>query len=145
MINTLETMRSMGAIAGKARRDGNESLAQETERWLSRALATGRQAVQTVSSACAFRVLHGHERMKTKLYLGCTALRHAEIGIDAVVNARGGELWRNDMTIEDKELLRDGRKIKDRVQSRVILRQVNSKFFRRNKSRIAHLFFDEDL
>ena len=73
------------------------------------------------------------------LNMGCTLARHQAIGIDAVVNARGGETWRNDLTLEEIELRRDGRKIKDWQFGRVRFYQVNSRFFRRHLERIEHL------
>lgn len=78
------------------------------------------------------------------LYIGCTTARHKTIGIDAVVNARAGEQWRNDLTLDEIELRRDGRAIKDRLQKRVRFYQVNSKFFRRHINRISHLLTHYD-
>mgnify|MGYP000323631263 CR=1 FL=1 len=79
-----------------------------------------------------------------RLNLGCTALVHEAIGIHAVVNARGGQQHLNQPTQEDIELMRDGRKIKDKVQHRIVMRQVNSRFFRRHQHRIEHLLSDWD-
>lgn len=73
------------------------------------------------------------------LYLGCTAREHKRIGIDAVINARGLELWRNNKELEEIELIRDARRIKEKTENRVNFYQICSKFFRRNKYRIAHL------
>ena len=80
--------------------------------------------------------------MKYPLYIGCTASRHKKIGVDAVVNARGGEQWRNDMTNDDWDLWRDGQRIRDWLEKRVRMYQVNSRFFRRHKARIEHLLSD---
>ncbi len=73
------------------------------------------------------------------LYLGCTAARHARLGIHAVVNARGGHAALNAPTIEDTEMMRDARKVRDRIERRVRFYQFNSRFFRRNHKRLAHL------
>ena len=77
--------------------------------------------------------------MKTKLYLGCTAARHRELGVDAVINARGGRQDLNDVTQEDTELRRDARAIHDRLERRVRWYGPNSRFFRRHRERVAHL------
>lgn len=53
------------------------------------------------------------------LYIGCTLARHQRLGVHAVVNARGGEQWRNDDTREEVEMLRDARAVRDRLASRV--------------------------
>ena len=45
----------------------------------------------------------------------------------------------NDQSLDDIELERDARKIKDRLANRIRFYQVNSKFFRRHINRIAHL------
>lgn len=66
------------------------------------------------------------------LLLGCTAARHAELGIDAVVNARGGrghEL--NNETHEEIEARRDANRIRDRLTRRVRVYQFCSRAFRR--------------
>jgi len=68
-----------------------------------------------------------------KLDLGCTKFRHEQIGIHAVVNARAGMQYLNDLTIEDIELKRDARKIQDKLNKRVRFYQFNSKFFRKSK------------
>ncbi len=74
-----------------------------------------------------------------KLNIGCTAARHARLGINAVVNARGGLQILNDQSIDEIELYRDARKIKDWLTSRIRFYQFNSGFFRRHKSRLGHL------
>lgn len=74
-----------------------------------------------------------------KLYLGCTVARHQQIGIDAVINARGGLQHLNDKTNDDWNLYRDARNIRDRLTNRVRFYQFNSKFCRRNHTRLAHL------
>lgn len=78
------------------------------------------------------------------LQLGCTAARHRRLGIDVVINARAGLQHLNDVALDEIELERDGRAIKDRVQRRVRMYQVCSRFFRRprNYARIAHLIAD---
>ena len=78
------------------------------------------------------------------LVLGCTEWRHQRIGIDAVVNARGGEQWRNDMTQEQIEIERDGRRIKDHSKHGVRFYQVCSRFFRKHQHRISHLLARRD-
>ena len=79
-----------------------------------------------------------------KLYLGCTKARHAQLGVDAVVNARGGLQHLNDLSHEEIELERDGRAIKDWLRRRVRWYGPNSKFFRRNRARIEHLIASYD-
>ena len=74
-----------------------------------------------------------------QLYLGCTLARHRQLGVDAVVNARGGEQWRNDLTLDEIEQERDGSAIKRRISERVRFYNVHSKFFRRHRARIEHL------
>lgn len=80
------------------------------------------------------------------LQLGCTAARHHRLGIDVVVNARAGLQHLNDVTLDEIELERDGRALKDRVQRRIRMYQVCSRFFRRprNYARIAHLIATRD-
>ena len=83
-------------------------------------------------------------QVKYPLNLNCTAARHAKIGVHAVVNARGGCQWRNDMTHEDTELLRDARAIRDRLAFRIRFYGFNSKFFRRHRARLSHLVSDRN-
>lgn len=71
--------------------------------------------------------------------LGCTLARHRQIGVHAIVNARAGEQWRNDMTDEDWRVWRDARSIRDCLATRLRFYQFNSKFFRRHQARFAHL------
>ena len=73
------------------------------------------------------------------LNIGCTVARHNAIGVDAVINARAGLQALNDLTQEDIDLRRDAQRIRDRLERRVRLYQVNSRFFRRHQNRIAHL------
>lgn len=82
--------------------------------------------------------------MKRRLDLGCTAARHAVIGIDAVVNARGGEQWRNDQTIEAIEIIRDGRAIKSWLSSRIRFYGFNSRFFRKHAGKMTYMLSDRD-
>lgn len=84
--------------------------------------------------------------MKTRypLNLGCTAARHKELGIIAVINARAGLQHLNDQTIEDIELMRDARAIRDRINSRVRFYQFNSKFCRRHIAKLSHLLARHD-
>jgi hypothetical protein len=66
------------------------------------------------------------------LRLGCTLEQHARMGIDAVVNARGGEIWRNDLdVIEENEMARDAWKVRDKLERNVTIYQFNSRHFRR--------------
>lgn len=78
-------------------------------------------------------------RNKYPLHIGCTVERHRQIGINAVVNARAGLQHLNDLSQEDIELRRDAQRIRDRVERRVRMYQVCSRFFRRNRDRIEHL------
>ena len=86
--------------------------------------------------------------MTRYLDLGCTRLVHARLGVDAVVNARGGLSHLNQPTQEDIELRRDSHAIHDRLTSRVRLYQLGSRFFRRarNRNRVSHLMssYSED-
>jgi hypothetical protein len=80
--------------------------------------------------------------MKKILNLGCTAFRHKQIGIHAVINARAGRQDLNDLTTEDIEMRRDARKILDRVNNRVRFYQFNSKHFRK-AAQLQHLLSDK--
>ena len=55
------------------------------------------------------------------LRLGCTAMQHEMLGhIDAIVNARGGDLWRNDLDrIYEIELKREARAYADWQTKRI--------------------------
>ena len=72
-----------------------------------------------------------------KLQIGCTLGRHAQLGIDAVINARGGLQALNDLPQEQIEMERDARNIG--LASSVRFYQFNSRFFRRHQGRVAHL------
>lgn len=78
------------------------------------------------------------------LYLGCTVRRHAQIGIHAVINARGGEVWRNDLTNEDWEMRRDARAIRERIATRTRFYGFTSRAFRRRAGALAHLVSRHD-
>jgi len=82
--------------------------------------------------------------MKYPLYIGCTLARHNQIGIDAVINARGKEQWRNDETLDEIELRRDGQAIRNHLTDRIRFYQVNSKFFRRHFKQINHMIASYD-
>jgi hypothetical protein len=82
--------------------------------------------------------------MRLPLQLGCTLARHQRIGIDAVVNARGGQQWRNDNTIEEIEMQRDARAIRDRLSRRIRFYQFGSRHFRRRQAQLAHLLSSYD-
>lgn len=79
-----------------------------------------------------------------KLYLGCTVARHAELGVDAIINARGGRLELNDVSDEEIALVRDARAIRDRVERRIRWYGPQSKFFRRHRGRVEHLIADRE-
>lgn len=76
--------------------------------------------------------------------IGCTPRRHAELGIHAVVNARGGRQHLNCLTQEDIELQRDSQRIALRKSARVRFYQFNSKFCRRHRGRLAHYLSEAD-
>jgi hypothetical protein len=78
------------------------------------------------------------------LYIGCTKARHKELGIHAVVNARGGMQHLNDHpldTPQEMEMWRDAWKVIERRHLRVAIHQFNSRWFRR---RLAHLITPYD-
>lgn len=80
--------------------------------------------------------------MKEPLYLGCTAATHKRIGVHAVVNARSGELWRNDFDDrEEIERKRDALNM-ERIKNRVRVYQWNSKWFRRRFSHLLSRYDD---
>lgn len=79
--------------------------------------------------------------MRKKLNIGCTAERHKQIGIHAVINARGGNQHLNDLTQEDIEMKRDARKVSDKLNNRVRFYQFNSKHFRKAET-LKHLLND---
>ncbi len=78
-----------------------------------------------------------------KLNIGCTVARHRRIGINAVVNARGGMQHLNDLTLEEIEMQRDANKIRDKRLSRVRFYQFNSRHFRKAKQ-VQHLLSHYD-
>lgn len=65
------------------------------------------------------------------LNLGCTIARHKQLGIHAVINARGGNQHLNNLSINDIELRRDARNIQNKIDNRVRFYQFNSKHFRK--------------
>lgn len=68
------------------------------------------------------------------LRLGLTAAQHAQMRhpIDAIVNARGGNLHLNDFdVIEEIEMQRDANKVRDYLQFRHTIYQFNSRHFRK--------------
>ena len=77
--------------------------------------------------------------IQRQLVLGCTAARHHSIGIDAVINARGGEQWRNDFTDDDRALANDARHLRAHQQQGLMVFNVYARFFRRHKSSIQHM------
>jgi hypothetical protein len=78
------------------------------------------------------------KKIESTLWLGCTRARHAQIGVNAVVNARGGMQQLNEQTQEDVELMRDARKVKDWKERRVRFYQFNSKHLRK-APQVQHL------
>jgi hypothetical protein len=85
-------------------------------------------------------------KIKYPLDIGCTLYRHQILGVNAVVNARGGRQQLNDLTQEDIELRRDAQKIRDWQSSHICFYQFNSRFFRRHQKRVQHLLSSyEDL
>jgi hypothetical protein len=79
------------------------------------------------------------QRDTPRLDIGCTAMRHAQIGINAVVNARGGLQSLNDRSLDEIEMIRDGRKVRNYQLNRVRFYQFNSRFFRKHQNRLSHL------
>ena len=72
------------------------------------------------------------------LNVGCTVKRHRELGVHAAINAKAGEAWRNSSnSVESVEMERDARKVQD-IKARVIVRQFNSRWFRKN---LSHLLY----
>jgi len=82
--------------------------------------------------------------MKYPIEIGCTITRHHQIGIDAIINARGKEQWRNDLTLDEIELRRDGRAIRSHLTDRIRFYQVNSKFYQRHFKQISHMIASYD-
>jgi len=71
------------------------------------------------------------------LYVGCTAHRHQQIGVHIAINARAGELWRNDDTLNETEMKRDAQAVKEwrRIRLRFFPR-FYSKWFRKHMKHI---------
>ena len=66
------------------------------------------------------------------LNLGCTLHTHKRLGIHAVINARGGQQWRNDQeNIQEIEAKRDAQAVRDWQMSRIRFYQFTSRTFRR--------------
>lgn len=78
-----------------------------------------------------------------KLHIGCTAARHARLGIHAIINARGGMQHLNSQTIEDIEMIRDARNIQNWINGRMRFYSFNSKHFRKAKQ-VQHLLSSYD-
>lgn len=74
-----------------------------------------------------------------RLDMGCTVSRHKRIGVNAVVNARAGLQSLNDLSLDEIEMERDARNIRERIANRVRFYQFNSQFFRHHQERFAHL------
>lgn len=79
------------------------------------------------------------DRPRKRLDIGCTTARHAQIGINAVVNARGGLQVLNGRSIDEHNLYRDARNIRARQTERVRFYQFNSRFFSKHQNRLSHL------
>lgn len=82
--------------------------------------------------------------MRTKLNLGCTLAEHQRLGIHAVVNARGGQLGLNNKSIQEIEMERDARRIRDYKLSRVRFYQFNSRWFRNRTREVGHLLAERN-
>lgn len=78
------------------------------------------------------------------LDIGCTAARHAKLGVHATINARAGLQHLNDQSLDEIEMHRDARAIKAYITRRVRFYQVCSRFFRRHQARIQHLIASYD-
>lgn len=77
------------------------------------------------------------------LNLGCTAFRHKQIGIHAVINARAGRQDLNNRSDEEIEMRRDAEKIRQKLESRIRFYQFNSKAFRK-APQVQHLLSSYD-
>ena len=53
--------------------------------------------------------------IKRGMYVGCTLARHKALGVHVAINAHSNELWRNDLTLDEIEMYRDGNAIKDYI------------------------------
>ena len=73
-----------------------------------------------------------------KLFLGCTLARHQRLGIHAVINARAGQQWRNFDTIQDIEMQRDARRLRDWLSLRIRFYRFGSRCFRRRPELVRH-------
>lgn len=82
--------------------------------------------------------------MTYPLALGCTVARHRQLGVNAIINARGKRQDLNALTHEDIELQRDAQGIRAWLQRRVRWYGPRSRFFRRHRRRIAHLIASRD-
>lgn len=77
--------------------------------------------------------------MNYPLHLGCTVARHRQLGVHAVINARAGRQHLNTLSLDEVELRRDAQRIRDKVERRVRLYQLNSRYLRRRAERVHHL------
>lgn len=82
--------------------------------------------------------------MITPLYIGCTAARHAAIGVDAVINARAGRQDLNDLTQQDIEMRRDAAGVRGYLEHRIRWYGPNSRTLRRQRHRLEHLIAHHD-
>lgn len=83
--------------------------------------------------------------MRTKeLYLECTLARHKQLGTHAVINAAAGMAQLNSLSLEDVEMMRDKIKLEKWRERRVIFRQWNSRFFRRNAWRFPGVLYENE-
>lgn len=80
--------------------------------------------------------------MRIKLALGCTLATHQRLGIHAVVNARGGLQSLNSQSLEEIEIVRDARAIRDCQLNRTRFYQFGSRCFRRRMREVGHLLAD---
>lgn len=99
-----------------------------------------RKAQLLRNKARSLRHQAGAAPVAFRIQIGCTAARHQRLGIHAVINARGSQQWRNDVSEEQARIERDARAIRDRVERRVRFYQFNSVFFgQKNLHRVQHL------
>ncbi len=59
-----------------------------------------------------------------------------------IEHARAGRQDLNDLTLDEHEMRRDARAIRDRTERRVRFYQFGSRFFRRHRERLTHLLAD---
>jgi hypothetical protein len=70
------------------------------------------------------------------LRVGCTIAHHRLIGVHIQINARAGELWRNDDSLDEIEMKRDAEKVRRWRAHRIAFYQFASRWFRKHLSHI---------